>query len=192
MEKFTKFDDQASGQNPFMPYKAQDLNFCLRGLRYLLQGVLVHVRVPCLIIIFFVYNILNFLKMFLIVPAAIRFAEVNIDWLFMRFYMNTCSFNSTTHKYHKDDEKFDYMKAQKNENPVEMVPGDVLVCNQTCFIDWIFLLHQWSPIMTRIVTVDAKHTHLSDEGSKKVGLRIISGWEWFCSSLGLVFPDEWD
>lgn len=67
---------------------------------------------------------------------------------------------------------------------VEQTPGDVLICNQTSFVDWIFLLSNYSPILTKIVIIK------SGTGSTKAGLRILSGTEVMWSALGLVFPEE--
>lgn len=69
---------------------------------------------------------------------------------------------------------------------VTEVEGDVYVCNQTGFIDWIILMQKYSPVFTKIVVVEKK------SGEKKAGLRIMGTFEAVRNALGLVFPEVVD
>jgi hypothetical protein len=57
-----------------------------------------------------------------------------------KILVSVSSFNNVKEIYHKDDKGFDFIKSQKGENTVTVLQGDVYVCNQTCFADWMFLL----------------------------------------------------
>lgn len=59
------------------------------------------------------------------------------------------------------------------------VEGDVYVCNQTCFADWVWLMMKFSPIFTKIVVVEKKN------GETKVGLRALSAWESIWHAMGI-------
>jgi len=67
---------------------------------------------------------------------------------------------------------------------VQVQDADLLVCNQTCFVDWLYLIFRYSPTFTQIVIVK------QPGGSTKAGLRILSGWELFKHAIGLKFPEE--
>jgi len=56
----------------------------------------------------------------------------------------------------------------------------VFVCNNTSFVDWLYLNYRYSPCFTRIVIVDGN----------KVGLRILGPIETIMSAIGLRFPEE--
>ena len=66
---------------------------------------------------------------------------------------------------------------------VTEVDGEVYVCNQTGFIDWVILMQKYSPVFTKIVVVESKN------GERKAGLRVMSPFETMRSALGLVFPE---
>lgn len=71
-----------------------------------------------------------------------------------KILISVSSFNNIKEFYHKDDKGFDFIKQQKGELTVKVLPGDVYICNQTCFVDYLFLLQNMSPIFTKIVVVE--------------------------------------
>lgn len=97
--------------------------------------------------------------------------------------LSVTSFNLNKETYHREDKGFDFVKWQKNQLQVTKLDGDVIIANQTCFIDWFFLKMQYSPIFTKIVIIK------SDSGNK-VGLRVLSLYETFGNALGIVLPEE--
>ena len=73
-----------------------------------------------------------------------------------RLFMSVASFGNPRETYHREDTNFDFKKWQNNELKVTHEPGDVYVCNQTCFADWMMLLYQFSPVFTKIVYVETE------------------------------------
>ena len=65
-----------------------------------------------------------------------------------------------------------------------MLEADLFISNQTCFVDWLYLIFKFSPTFTKIVIVKQAN------GQKKAGLRILSGWELFRNACGIQFPEE--
>jgi len=43
--------------------------------------------------------------------------------------ISVSSFNNIKESYHPDDKSFDFMKFQKGELSVSIIPGDVYICN---------------------------------------------------------------
>lgn len=63
--------------------------------------------------------------------------------------------------------------------------GDVFVTNQTCFVDWLWLKLNYSPVFTKIVIVKA-------QGNRKAGLRILGFFETIWHAIGIQFPETID
>ena len=186
-EKFVKFDDPSCGLNPFTPLECPALKKVTTTqniLRHIGKMLMLLLRVPCLLFCLFVYWLTTFAKYMCLAPFLIRKFEQVTDWAIMKFFMQTSSYNSIKENYHREHPKYDFQKWQTGELKVEHVHGDVLICNQTSFVDWVFLCSSYSPIFTRIVIIK------SGTGSTKAGLRILSGIEVLWSALGLVFPEE--
>lgn len=186
-EKFVKFDDPSCGLNPFTPLECKGLKTLTKTkniFRHIGKMFLLIMRVPCLFMTLLLYAFAHFMKFLFLAPILIRKIEQLTDWVMMKFFMNTASYNSIKMVYHKDDPKYDFQKWQKGELEVEHQPADVLICNQTSFVDWVFLCSWYSPIFTKIVVIK------TPAGSKKVGLRVLSNWETLWNALGLVFPEE--
>ena len=97
--------------------------------------------------------------------------------------VSVSSFNNIKESYHPDDKGFDFMKYQKGELTVKVLPGDVYICNQTCFVDWCFLLQNMSPVFTKIVIVEKAN------GQSKLGIRALGSFETITHALGIRFPD---
>ena len=186
MEKFVKFDDPSCGLNPFMPLDnkaAKELSKALNILRHIGKVILILLRVPCLIITLLMLASCHLWKYLLFVPKLVRLAERLFDYVIMKFFMQTCSFNTVKESYHKDHPKFDFIKWQRNQLEVEHETGDLLICNQTSFIDFVYLMCNFSPIFTKIVILDSKH------GSSKAGLRVMGTWETIWTALGIKMPE---
>lgn len=184
MEKYRKFDDPSCGINPFTPVPPTDT---LKGwksvLRTILKVILTILRVPCIMLAVQLGFFLHGIKYVLMVPALIRYAERFIDNLITKLLMGTCSYNNLKEKYHREHEKFNFIKEQRNELVVEHVASDVIICNSSNFIEYVWLAQQYSPCFTRIVYVELPN------GESKVGLRILGSIETIFSALGLSFPE---
>jgi 1-acyl-sn-glycerol-3-phosphate acyltransferase len=98
--------------------------------------------------------------------------------------MSISSFNGMKLTYHREHKDYDFVKLQKGELKVTVEEGDVYVCNQTCFADWIYLYSTYSPIFTKIVIYKPKN------GETKVGLRKMGAFETIMSAIGIKFPEE--
>lgn len=116
------------------------------------------------------------------VPQLTRLAERFNDKLIAQLLMNVTSFNNVKEQYHREDDGFDFAKWQKGELTVKKLDGDVIICNQTCFIDWVYLVLNYSPIFTKIVIMRV-------QGNKKVGLRPLGYFETVFHALGIKFPE---
>lgn len=99
--------------------------------------------------------------------------------------MISSSFNAITPQYHREHKDYDFVKLQKGELKFVMQEGDVYVCNQTCFADWLYLFHNYSPIFTQIVIVKGAKAN-------KVGLRKMGTWETIKAAMGISFPEEYE
>ena len=64
------------------------------------------------------------------------------------------------------------------------VDGDVYVCNQTCFIDWVFLNMNYSPLFTKIVVIKK-----APGQKEEIGLKVLGPIETILSAFGIVFPE---
>lgn len=187
MEKFVRFDDPSCGLNPFMPLDnkgAKELSTALNILRHIGKVILIILRVPCLIVSLIMLLCFHCWKYLFLIPRLIRCLERFFDFVIMRFIIQTCSFNTVKESYHKDHPKFDFIKWQRNQLEVEFEAGDVLICNQTSFIDYAYLLCNFSPLFTKIVIIN------SNSGSAKAGLRVMSTWQTFWAALGIDHPEE--
>ena len=155
MEKFSKWDDPSNGLNAFMPLesKAKPINTLMRMARKFLAVFLVCIRLPCVVMAIWVMCILHLFKYCLLAGPIVRLAERMIDGLVGKLILSVTSFNNTPMQYHREHKDFDFVKFQKGELTVKDVEGDVYVCNQTCFADWVWLLFSYSPLFTKIVVV---------------------------------------
>lgn len=154
MEKYTKFDDPSNGLNPFTPLEIpQKRTGYIKVLRDILSVFFLILRTPLFFICFGVGFVLHGLKYLLVVPALIRLAERFTDHLIGQLLMSVSSFNGLKMTYHREHKDYDFVKVQKGELKVELQEGDLYVCNQTCFADWVYLYMTYSPIFTRIVIV---------------------------------------
>lgn len=186
MEKFTKFDDPSCGLNPFIPLEKsgyKPLTAWKHYLRMFGKVFLILLRLPCLGLALGMYTILHAQKYFLILPILIRLAERFIDMMVCKLVMNVSSFNNIKETYHREATEFDFVKWQKGELEVTKKDGDVYICNQTSFVDWVYLHWHYSPVFTKIVIVKA-------QGTRKAGLRVLGPLEVILHALGIVFPEE--
>jgi len=184
MEKYRKFDDASKGINPFTPVAPSDkLEGVKNILRIVLKVFFVLLRVPCILLGVWLGMTLHCWKYILMVPALIRYAERFVDGLYTKLLMGTASYNNIKEKYHREHEKFNFIKEQRGELVVEHVESDVIICNSSCFVDYIWLAQMYSPCFTRIVYVELPN------GESKVGLRILGPIESIFSALGLSFPE---
>ena len=65
---------------------------------------------------------------------------------------------------------------------MKKLDGEVIICNQTCFVDWVYLVLNYSPIFTKIVIMRV-------QGNKKIGLRPLGYFETVFHALGIKFPE---
>jgi hypothetical protein len=89
------------------------------------------------------------LRYFLVLPPLVRLIERLLDGVVGRFMLQTVSVNSIKENYHREHEKYDFVKWQKGELVVEYEDSDVYLCNQTSFIEFLWLQSQYSPIFTK-------------------------------------------
>jgi len=185
MEKYTKFDDPSNGLNPFTPLETTaKLTGYKSVLRKMLAIFFIILRTPLFLICWNVGVILHTTKYLLLVPQLVRFAETFIDHLIGQLIMSISSFNGLKVTYHREHKDYDFIKLQKGELKVTIEPGDLYVCNQTCFADWVYLYMTLSPVFTQIVIV--KPTN----GPTKVGLRKLGAFETVLAAFGIKFPEE--
>lgn len=59
----------------------------------------------------------------------------------------------------------------------------MIICNQTCLIDWINLINLYSPVFTKIV-------YVKQGATEKVGLRPLGIAESIFHALGIIFPES--
>ena len=184
MEKFSRWDDPSNGLNPFVPLKPKGTppNFIIRFLRSSLSAILLFIRIPCIIVTIIVGISIHTFKYLLIIPILVRFWQLFTNMMVGKMLMSVTSFNAVEEKYHREEKNFDFCEYQKGHLLVKHVEGDVLVCNQTCFVDWLFLNLSYSPIFTKIVIVQIKEGY-------KIGLRPLSTFEMITHGLGINFPE---
>jgi len=185
MEKYVKWDDPSNGLNPFTPLetKVQYEKGIMLYLRGLLSIFLTILRLPCIWLVLWVQFFLHLCKYLVILPVLVRILEKSIDSMCGKILVSVSSFNNVKEVYHKDDKEFDFIKSQKGEVTVKVLPGDVYICNQTCFVDWMYLLQTISPIFTKIVIVELAN------GETRTGLKALGALESIKYALGVRFPE---
>lgn len=190
MEKFSKFDDPSCGLNPFIQLqktllKNQQLTGWQSNARFICKFFLLALRLPCIFLAMIMWFTLSFFKFFLLVPFLMRVMERFSDKMIAQLLLNVTSFNNIKEQYHREDASFDFTKWQKKELVVKKLDGDVFITNQTCFVDWLWLVLSYSPIFTKIVIVKA-------QGNRKAGLRILGFFESIWHAIGIQFPETID
>ena len=184
MEKYTKWDDPSNGLNPFTPLetKPQFTNW-KKYLRTALSVFFLLLRIPCILLSIFMLFACHAYKYIFLVPYLIRVLEKLFDSTCCKVMMNTASANSIKELYHKDDKGFDFVKSQKGELEVTHIEADVYITNQTCALDYLYLMQRYSPIFTKIVIVEKAN------GETKAGLRVLGPMQMITHSIGICFPD---
>ena len=142
MEKYRKWDDPSNGLNPFTPLetKPQFTNWKVYA-RSALSIFFLLMRVPCIILSVLMLYGCHIYKYVFMIPAIIRFMEKLFDNTCGKVMLNSASANSIKESYHKDDKGFDFVKSQKGELEVTTIEGDIYITNQTCCLDYLWLLH---------------------------------------------------
>ena len=106
MEKFRKFDDSSCGKNPFTPIEPEEKLLGWKShSRKILNVFLLFLRVPCIMIMAWMYVCLHWGKYFLGVPSIMRWIERSIDHFCMKVILSTSGYNvfkKTNHREHKD------------------------------------------------------------------------------------------
>lgn len=149
MEKYTKFDDPSCGLNPFTPLETKDdRHWVLKILRKLLSVFLIVLRTPIFFICMLVGTWINTMKYCLIATSLIRLVEKMINSLLGQLMMSSSSYTNFDQVYHREHKEYDFVKLQKGEVKFKMEEGEVYVCNQTCYIDWVYLWYMFSPTFT--------------------------------------------
>lgn len=143
---------------------------------------LLTLRLPCILLAIGMWWTLHLWKFFGIFPVVIRWFERFSDKMVAQLLLNVTSFNNIKEQYHREDDGFDFTKWQKNELVVKKLDGDVFITNQTCFVDWLYLILNYSPVFTKIVIVKA-------QGNRKAGLRVLGLFETLFHAIGIKFPE---
>ena len=180
MEKYTKFDDPSCGLNPFTPLPIKDdRSAFVKFLRSLCTVILLIIRLPVGPMGFLAWSFCNVVKYLLLLTPVIRWFESFFNGVVGHILLNCTSYSFITTVYHREHKSYDFVKVQKGELVFKMEPGEVYVCNQTCFVDWLYLWQQFSPTFTRIVIIKRK------DASVKVGLRVLGTLECMAAAFGI-------
>lgn len=152
MEKYTKFADKATGINPFVPPKSTR-SFLSKALKFIYGPILILIRLPCLLVIFFMlYLYHNYLKNLILVKELRRMINLFINLVLFRvvlFFLGYYTFKSQKH-------------TLSNYNIPNMGSGFIVLSNHSSPIDIIYLSYIMSPTFAKVIyRSDKKEIYLS-------------------------------
>ena len=111
MEKYRKFDDPATGVNPFIPLSETPRPTWMRILRIPGAIFLTIVKIPFVLILLAFMALGELIKLLLIFGPLKRVYELIIGHLLARMLITAFSAANIQAIYHKEHKEFDFVKA---------------------------------------------------------------------------------